>query len=151
MLKGDRLYRRLRGDYTQADIARTSDEEDETEAIVRRDEKLSEFINRVTFTERTINELIPRKNPTRRLLSAQVRYSSTPNSVTETNLQYQDMSITGAAHTNDVPISSEQSQGAEEGQTEVLSALAANDDGEKAAGLGQDLQAAGSHHQQPQH
>ena len=37
--KSDRLYRRLRGDYTQADFARTSDEDEETEAIVRRDEK----------------------------------------------------------------------------------------------------------------
>ena len=53
--KSDRLYRRLRGDYTQADFARRSDEEDETEAIMRRDEKLSEFINRVTFTEHTVN------------------------------------------------------------------------------------------------
>ena len=42
--KSDRLYRRLHGDYTQADFARTSDEDEETEAIVRRDEKLSEFI-----------------------------------------------------------------------------------------------------------
>ena len=84
--KSDRIYRRLRGDYTQADCARTSEEEDETESIVTRDEKLSEFINRVTFTESTMNELIARRNATRRLLSAQVRYSSTPNFVTETNL-----------------------------------------------------------------
>ena len=32
-----RLYRRFRGDYTQADFARTWDEDEETEAIVRRD------------------------------------------------------------------------------------------------------------------
>ena len=102
--KSDRLYRRLCGDYTQADFARTSDEEDETEAIVRPDEKFSEFIIRVTFTERKINKLIVRKNATRRLLSAQVRYSSTPNSVTETNLQHQDMSLTGAANANDVSV-----------------------------------------------
>ena len=37
--KSDRLYRRLRGHYTQADFARTSDEDEETDAIVRRDEK----------------------------------------------------------------------------------------------------------------
>ena len=102
--KSDRLYRRLCGDYTQGDFARTSDEEDETEAIVRPDEKFSEFIIRVTFTERKINKLIVRKNATRRLLSAQVRYSSTPNSVTETNLQHQDMSLTGAANANDVSV-----------------------------------------------
>ena len=30
--KSDRLYRRLHGNYTQADFSRTSDEEDETEA-----------------------------------------------------------------------------------------------------------------------
>ena len=141
--KSDRLYRRLSGDYTQAAFARTSGEEDETEAIIRRDEKLSEFINRVTFTERTINELIARKNATRRLLSAQVRYSSTPNSVTETNLQHQDMSLTGTANANDVPLSSEQSQGAEQGQTEGLPALAPNDDGGKAAGYCQALASGG--------
>ena len=50
--RSDRLYRRSRGDYTQADFARTSDEEEETEAIVRRDEKLSEFINKLEFSER---------------------------------------------------------------------------------------------------
>ena len=33
--KSDRLYRRLRGDCTEADFARTSGEEEETEAIVR--------------------------------------------------------------------------------------------------------------------
>ena len=120
--KSDRLYRRLRGDYT----------EDEKEAIVMREEKLSEFINRVTFIERTMNELIARKNASRHLLSAQMRYSSTPNSVTERNLQHQDTSLTGAANVNDVPVSSEHSQGAEQGQTEGLPGLAANDDGEEA-------------------
>ena len=73
--KSDRLYRRLRGDYTQADFARTSEEDEETEATVRRDEKLSEFINKQEFSERTINEVIARKNATRRLLRLQVRYS----------------------------------------------------------------------------
>ena len=141
--KSEKLHRRLRGDYSQADFAHTSDEEDETEAIVRRDEKWSEFINRVTFTERTINELIARKNATRRLLSTQVRYSSTPNSVTETNLQHQDMSLTSAAKANDVPVLSEQSQGAEQGQTEGLPALTANNDGGEAAGLGQALVSGG--------
>ena len=37
-VKTDKQYRRLRGDYTQANFARTSDGEDETETIVRRDE-----------------------------------------------------------------------------------------------------------------
>ena len=87
--------------------------------------------------------MIARKNATRRLLSAQVRYSSTPNSVTETNLQHQDMSLTGAAKANNVPVSSEQSQGAEQGQTEGLPALATNDNGEEATGLGQVLVSGG--------
>ena len=98
---------------------------------------MSEFINRVTFIERTIIELIARKNATRSLLSAQVCYSSTPNSVTETNHQDQDMSLTGAENAKDVPVSSEQSQGAEQGQTEGLPVLAVNDNGEEAVGLGQ--------------
>ena len=55
--KSDRLYRRLCGDYTQADFARTSEEDEETEATERRDKKLSEFINKQEFSERTINEV----------------------------------------------------------------------------------------------
>ena len=94
----DRLYRRLRGNYTQADFTRTSDEDEETEAIVSRNEKLSEFINKQEFSERTINEVIARKNATRRLLRSQVHFSSTPNSMTETNLQHQDMSLTDAVN-----------------------------------------------------
>ena len=108
--KSDRLYRRFRGDYTQADFARTSDEEEETEAILRRDEKFSEFINKLEFSKRAINEVIARKNATRRLLRLQVRYSSTPNSMTEINLQHQDMCLTDAVNVSDVPVSSEQSQ-----------------------------------------
>ena len=72
-----------------------------------------------------------------------MRYSSTLNSVTETNLQHQNMSLTSAANANDVPVSSEQSQGAEQGQTEGLPALAANDDEEEAAGFGQTLTSGG--------
>ena len=132
--KSDRLYRRwLHSGRFRAHIGgRRWDRSN-----VRRDEKLSEFINRVTFTERTMKELIARKNSTRRLLIAQVRYSSTPNSTTETNhinKGHQDMSLTGAANANDMPLSSEKSQGAEQGQRERLPALAANDDGGEAAG-----------------
>ena len=76
---------------------------------------------------------------TRRLRSAQACYSSTPNSIIETNLQHQDMSLTGAANANDVSISSEQSQGAEQGQTEGLPALASNEDGREVVRLGQVL------------
>ena len=53
------------------------------------------------------------------------------------------MSLIGAEKANDVPVSSEQSQGAEKGQTEGLPVLVANDDGEEAAGLGQALGSAG--------
>ena len=113
--KSDRLYRRLRGDYTQADFACTSQEEEETEAIIRRDEKLSAFMNKLELSERTINEVIARKNATRRLLRSQVCYPSRPNSMTETNLQHQDMSLTDAVNASEMPATSEQSQGAEQG------------------------------------
>ena len=125
--KSDRLYRRLRGDYTQADFARTSDEDEETEAIVRRDEKLSEFINKQEFSERTINEVIARKNATRRLLRSQVRFSSTPNSMTETNLQHQDMSLTDAVNESEWLTTNEQPQGAGEGLQTLASDAEARD------------------------
>ena len=36
---------------------------------MRRDEKLSDMINGLTFSERTGNELVARKNATKRLVS----------------------------------------------------------------------------------
>ena len=125
--KSDRLYRRLRGDYTQADFARTSDEHEETEAIVRRDKKLSEFINNQKFSERTINEVIARKNATRRLLRSQVRFSSTPNSMTETHLQHQHISLTDDVNASEWSTTSEQPQGAGQGLQTLASYVEARD------------------------
>ena len=66
-----------------------------------------------------INEVIARKNATRRLL-----------------LQHQNMSLTHAVNANEVPVSSEQSQGAEQWQTEGLQTLAPNADAREALASG---------------
>ena len=80
--------------------------------------------------------MIARKNATKRLLSLQVRYSSTPNSMTKTDLQHQEMSLTDPVNADGVPVSSEQSQGTEQWQAEGPQMLALSADAREALASG---------------
>ena len=56
-----------------------------------------------------------------------MRYSSTPNSVTETTLQHQDMSLTDAVNASEWPTTSEQPQGVGQGLQTLASDAEARD------------------------
>ena len=92
--KADRLYRRLRGDYTANDFIRTKEAEDEATAFNRRNNKLTALVQTLPFDERTHNELTTRRIATEREQRTQRRHSSTPLDEDDALLQHLDMSIT---------------------------------------------------------
>ena len=98
--KADRLYRRLRGDYTAKDFMRTEGPEDETTAFNRRNNKLIALVRTLPFGERTHEELTARRIATERAQHTERRHSSTPLDDDHALLQQLDMSITAVQGEN---------------------------------------------------
>ena len=102
--KADRLYRRLRGDYTANDFARTEEKEDDADIFHRRNEKLIAMAQNLPFSNRTIAEMATRRNATARIHGAQDRHSSTPLTQAQILPDPVDMSLTVTQENNAIAL-----------------------------------------------